>query len=148
MQENTNTSVDLNDLPLKHNGVRNIYNKEQDQESRQFSGTTIWHSYLHSVIYTEGMKWFFDSFCCAWLLCEIALVALRYKNKEDFLTIEIKTHQPGSGVMNVTDGNEKNLASFKFDYMDLYVDPDVDLIFFLAFDPYHDRFVLMLRSEY
>lgn len=148
MQENTNTLVNLNDLQLKLDEGKNVYDKKQDEESRQFTGTTVWYSFLNSILFTEGIHWFIQRFKCAWMLVEIALVASRYIHKEDFMTIEIKTQKPGLGVMNVTDGNERNLCSYDFSYSDFYVDPDVDLIFFLVFDPYHDRFVWMLRSEY
>lgn len=112
-------------------------------ELAQFTGTEQWyrHSFIRSVLFTDGAKYVADKAGAYWLIDEIAFAQLEKAIvAEEFqawmLKVDLETSR---AVLTCEDGNDRVLFTKKIPYTDF---PLEDIRFFFTGN------VILLPSEY
>lgn len=124
--------------------------------ARTFTGTEQLYKGLRGVLYTDGVQWLANHLNCYWMITDIAIHIESLRKKEPFMCVKFITgkskllKEGNGGRLIITNGNDLILKQVKYGFCDLTVESpeEYPLKFFLAYDGYHKRHILMLPSEY
>ena len=97
------------------------------------------------VLLTEGAKFLADQAECYWLM-DIVASAIPYCQQDEFLSVDLAREQEGTAAtVVISDGNGKTYHRQEMAYTDF---PFLSFRLFVAMDGFHERYVVMLPSEY
>jgi len=139
IEQNNSTNQRLNQDQLKF-------------EMAQFTGTEKWyrHALNRNLIYTDGVKFMAENGGeqgAYWFIDKVAfeIAPLLKSKKECFACISLCVGEidKNQAMVLVTDGNDKQLASYHIHYTDMQLG---DWMFYLIDDEMH--MTLLLPSEY
>ena len=137
----------------KNNTINQRLNQDQlNFQLAQFTGTEQWyrHNLNRNLIYTDGVKflaenggeqgayWFIDK-----VACEIAPLLKSKNERFGFITLCVSLTDANQAMILVTDGNDKQLATYHIHYTDMQPG---NWKFYLVDDQTH--LTLLLPSEY
>ena len=143
----------MNEVLETNNTTNQRLNHEQlSFQLAQFTGTEHWyrHALNRNLIYTDGVKflaenggeqgayWFIDK-----VACEIALLLKSKNQRFGFITLCVGLTDKNQAMILVTDGNDKQLATYHIHYTDMQLG---NWKFYLIDDQTH--LTLLLPSEY
>lgn len=97
------------------------------------------------VLLTEGAKFLADQAEAYWLMDLIAS-AIPFCQQDEFLSVDLSREPKGTrATVTVGDGNGKVYHRQEIPYTDF---PFLNFRLFAAMDGFHERYVVMLPSEY
>ena len=80
-----------------------------EADLRQFTGTEQWHrhSFVHTLLYTDGVKYVAEKGGAYWLIDDIAFAQRRYKRvaAEAFQLWRLRVHPDRTATLTCVDGN-------------------------------------------
>lgn len=120
---------------------------ELDQQLGYFTGTERYYRHRCGleVLLTEGAKFLADQAEAYWLMDLIAST-VPYFQQDTFVCVDFARAEYSEGAsIVVTDGNGKTYYRQEIPYTDF---PFLNFRLFVAADGYHERYVVMLPSEY
>jgi prenyltransferase beta subunit len=119
--------------------------KEIIKELENYTGSENFYKDFLGFVLTDGVKKLCDLCNCYWIISDTAVILMdKYKNKEDFIVIDIKVNKDKSCKISLSDGNKNVLYTQEYKYTDFSLSKYTIWAVFNEVDTY----TYMLPREY